>query len=213
MSTGSSRHWRRLTQASRHCWRCGSGPTTRRSSTVSIGARERGGRGRVPCSRPRGHDGGRAYPLHLASSEPGAGDRQAARLRTPVRRAPRRLLAELTSDVQPGQSRRLLLSIGSQQSLVLDQLEQLGLRGRVDVVAYMPTDWAPLAPPTGNLLRRVDVVVPYTAFAGRALHVICAGQETPRVASPIPHGVDTSVFTPPTGGCARGHAAPVLRAR
>ena len=110
-----------------------------------------------------------------------------------------KLLAELTSDVQPGQSRRLLLSIGSQQSLVLDQLEQLGLRGRVDVVAYMPTDWAPLAPPTGSLLRRVDVVVPYTAFAGRALHVVCAGQETPRVASPIPHGVDTSVFTPPTG--------------
>jgi glycosyltransferase involved in cell wall biosynthesis len=109
-----------------------------------------------------------------------------------------RFVRDLTSDVRTAEGRRLLLSIGGErdQSFLLDRLEALGIRDLVQFVAYMPLDRVPLPPPYAHLLRRIDLVVPFTHFAGRGARALCAGEKRPIVSEPIPHGVDTAIFRP-----------------
>lgn len=94
-----------------------------------------------------------------------------------------------------------LLSIGTaaDHHLLLDLLAHLGLRQRVRVVTYLPVDFAPLRPLVGHLLKRADLVVPYTRYAVRVLEAWCrrAAVSTASIAPPIPHGVGTEVFRPP----------------
>ena len=64
------------------------------------------------------------------------------------------------------------------------------------VVVYLPVDCAPLPPSARPTLDQADLVVPYTAFGAEAIRQ--AGV-TAVVAPPIPHGVDTGIFTPLAG--------------
>jgi len=105
------------------------------------------------------------------------------------------LLGRLTSDHAAGESRPLLLSVGADLALVLDELERLNVRSTTDVIAYVPADLAPMPPGLVRVLSRADVIVPYTAFGGRALRA-AFGAGGPWLAVPIPLGVDVSTFAP-----------------
>ena len=96
-----------------------------------------------------------------------------------------------------GQS-RALLCIGSprQQSRLLDALEAKRLRHQVHVVSYLAVDHAPVSPLFGRLHDRFDTIVPYTRFAAAALRHAFPGI-SPRLAEPIPHGIDVSLFAAP----------------
>lgn len=106
------------------------------------------------------------------------------------------VLRRLVAGASASGWRPILLSIGSNHALAIDSLEQFGLRAMVDVVAYIPMDLAPIPPRMARQLARADVIVPHTAFGGRALRAACAGAERPWLAAPIPHGVDTRTFAP-----------------
>ncbi len=95
--------------------------------------------------------------------------------------------------------RPLVLSIGSprDQRLLLERLDELELRAHLRVVSYMPVDFTPLPAQAAELFRRIDVLVPYTAFGARVVRSTCQGWPLPRVSSPIPHGVDLETFHPP----------------
>jgi glycosyltransferase involved in cell wall biosynthesis/predicted O-methyltransferase YrrM len=88
-----------------------------------------------------------------------------------------------------------LLSIGAlwQHAELLAALGQRRLPGVGQVIVYLPVDAAPLPPIVGPTLERADVVVPYNAFGAQVLR---RSGVTPRIAAPIPHGVDTDVFAP-----------------
>jgi glycosyltransferase involved in cell wall biosynthesis len=85
------------------------------------------------------------------------------------------------------------------QLALLHVLRRERLRQRVRFVSYLPIDFAPVPPPHLELARAADVVVPYTEFGRRALlRGVGASDRQVQIASPIPHGVDTHCFTPPT---------------
>lgn len=115
------------------------------------------------------------------------------------------LVLARTEDLYSGGPRRPLLSIGTvrDQRLLLDQVDRLGIREKILFLAYMPIDSAPLAPQLGNLLRRVDMVVPFTSFASRTVRKLCDAPNAPIVSEPISHGVDTSVFRSPDSDARR----------
>lgn len=115
--------------------------------------------------------------------------------------AARNPIASLVSDLLhevPPQTRTPLLCIGTplDQRLLLDALESKE-RSRIQFVAYMPIDFAPLPPGVEAALRRFDVVVPFTEHARRTLLPWCGIPGSPRLCAPIPHGVDRSIFRPP----------------
>lgn len=115
----------------------------------------------------------------------------------PAAEAEKRLagvLGAVVAACEPG-SRVPLLSIGGLRSHaeLLAALAQSGLRERVAVIAYLPVDLTPLPPRVKSVLEAVDLVVPYTSFGADAVRR--AGARV-RVAAPIPHGVDTSIFKP-----------------
>lgn len=92
-----------------------------------------------------------------------------------------------------------LLSIGTpfDQQRLLDGLAETGLRSHVRIVAYLALNYAPLPPGASRLLAQLDAVVPFTAFAARALADGCPRVGPPAVTTPIPHGVETGLFRPP----------------
>ena len=91
--------------------------------------------------------------------------------------------------------RRTLLCIGSprQQTRLLDALDAQGLRPLVHVVSYLAVDHAPVSPLLGRLYGRLDTIVPYTRFAAEALRRAFP-EISPRLAAPIPHGIDVDLF-------------------
>lgn len=124
-------------------------------------------------------------------------------------RTARHPIASLVSDLLrevPPQTRTPLLCVGTplDQRLLLDALEG-SERCRLQFVAYMPIDFAPLPPGVEAALRRFDVVVPFTEHARRTLLPWCSVPGSPILSVPIPHGVDCSIFRPP-GAEARGIA-------
>jgi glycosyltransferase involved in cell wall biosynthesis len=108
------------------------------------------------------------------------------------------MLRGLLADADDASAVVLVLSIGTplDQCLVLGSVGEAGVRSRVRLVAYAPVNVAPIAPGTADVLRRFDVVVPFTNHARRALDQAC-GAAGPTVSPPIPHGVDIGAFRPP----------------
>jgi len=105
----------------------------------------------------------------------------------------------LTANPPGGEGRsRTLLCIGSprQQTRLLDTLDGERLRPLVHVVSYLAVDHAPVSPLLGRLYGRLDTIVPYTRFAAEALRRAFP-EISPRLAAPIPHGIDVDVFAPP----------------
>jgi glycosyltransferase involved in cell wall biosynthesis len=88
-----------------------------------------------------------------------------------------------------------LLSIGSlgDHAEVLTALGESRSPGPDVVVVYVPVDHAPLPPVVGPTLGTADLVVPYNSFGADAIR---RAGVTAAIAPPIPHGVDTGVFTP-----------------
>ena len=108
------------------------------------------------------------------------------------------MLRGLLEDADDGSPVVPVVSIGTpfDQCLVLESIDEAGVRSRVRLVAYAPVNVAPIAPGTADVLRRFDVIVPFTDHARRALdHGV--GASGPTVSGPIPHCVDTGVFRPP----------------
>lgn len=109
------------------------------------------------------------------------------------------MLQRLVAEARDSTTVVPLLSIGTpgDQAFVLDRLLEAGIRSRVRLVAYMPVNAAPVSPAMAAMLAGLDVVVPYTEHARRAL-ILARDAAGPAVASPIPHGVDVSAFAPPS---------------
>lgn len=91
-----------------------------------------------------------------------------------------------------------LISIGTapDQRLLLEALEESGMRPRVRLIVYTPFDFAPLPPGLESVLDRFDVVVPFTEHARRALLPSFRHLAASRLGPPIVFGVDCGVFRP-----------------
>lgn len=91
--------------------------------------------------------------------------------------------------------RAALLSIGGlrDHAELLTALRDARFSRPKVVIVYLPVDCAPLPPIARPTLGQADVVVPYTSFGAEAIR---RAGVTAVVAPPIPHGVDTGIFTP-----------------
>ena len=145
--------------------------------------------GRYPRAAAAGEEPYQVFDVDAVAEEVDGGDE----------RRFRDLLRVVIGDDPTDPRPTLLLSIGTpyDQRIVLESLEGIGRRSLVRLVGYMPVDYAPLPPASADLLGRIDVLVPFTAFARRALAEICPGIRSPMVSAPIPHGVDLDTFHPP----------------
>jgi glycosyltransferase involved in cell wall biosynthesis len=87
---------------------------------------------------------------------------------------------------------------GNDQVQLADVLEATRLRDRVQLIGYTPVDYAPLPRRFGAVLGRLDIVVPFTDYAKQVMETWCQGANecADKIAAPIPHGVDLSVFHP-----------------
>jgi glycosyltransferase involved in cell wall biosynthesis len=109
------------------------------------------------------------------------------------------LAGSLDRALDAGAGRVVLLSIGGlrDHAELLAALEQTRPTRPAAVIAYLPVDCAPLPPIARSVLGQADMVVPYTWFGADAVR---RAGVTAVVAPPIPHGVDTDVFSPLEAG-------------
>lgn len=115
----------------------------------------------------------------------------------PAARAQSRLVRSLSSAVAASgpTGRVALLSIGGlhDHAELFTALRDARFPRPELVIVYLPVDCAPLPPVARATLDQADLVVPYTSFGAEAVR---RAGVTAAVAPPIPHGVDTGIFTP-----------------
>ena len=129
------------------------------------------------------------YPAHLHSANDDG-----------RRRTFPALAARLLRDLPPGQRVLLVLVLGpvGEQAPLLRAALDAGIRDRLHFAAHLAVDYVPLPRQRARFFRAVDTVIPYSAAGQEAIAACCLDDGAPldQPLTPVPHGVDVSVFRP-----------------
>jgi glycosyltransferase involved in cell wall biosynthesis len=113
------------------------------------------------------------------------------------------LAARLLRDLPEGQHALLVLVLGpvGDQAPLLRAALEAGVRARLHFAAYVAVDYVPLPRRRARFFRAIDTVIPYSAAGEQAIAACCRDDGAPldQPLSPVPHGVDVSVFRPLEG--------------